>query len=140
MEDKGIAADAIASAKRWLASAKANAAARNYDTALYSLEMAVEIALKALLFSLGADVPKTHFIGDFVMQIVKEDKHIPNELSGSINNIIETFNALVTLRSVSGYIFETRTLVHELKDKYDKYFKEAEKIITLCEKVTKVAK
>ena len=71
MEDKSIATDAIESAKRWLSSSSANAERGNYDLEVYSLEMSIEIALKALVFSTGTDVPKTHSIGDRVTKIVR---------------------------------------------------------------------
>jgi HEPN domain-containing protein len=132
MEDKGIARDAIDSARRWLGSARANASAGSYDTALYSLEMSVEIALKGLLFSLCVEVPKTHSIGDFVADAIKENGHLPKRFEGEADKMVSTFNALIGLRSVSGYMFETKSTMKDLKEKYEEYENDAEKVVELC--------
>lgn len=134
MEDKGVGPDAIESARRWLNSARINAAAGSYDAALYSLEMSVEIALKGLLFSLGRDVPKTHSIGDVVMDALRESKKLPKELAANPDKIVGLFNSLIALRPVSGYIFETKSSLRDLKGKYEKYVDEAEEIIEMCNK------
>lgn len=132
MEDKGIANEAIGSAKRWLSSAKINADAGNYDTALYSLEMSAEIAFKGLLFSLGMEVPKTHSIGDFVADAVKGNENLKKKFGGDIDKLLGTFNALMNLRPISGYIFETKSSLKELKKKYEECVGDAEKIVKAC--------
>ena len=64
---------------------------------VYSLEMSIEIALKALVFSTGTDVPKTHSIGDRVTKIVREDVNLARRLGGEIDefgrNIFRSFSA-----------------------------------------------
>jgi len=139
MEDKEIGHDAIESAKRWLNSARINASAGSYDAALYSLEMSVEIALKALLLSLGIEVPKTHSIGDLVIESVRDNKRLPKELAQNVDKIVGLFNSLAALRPVSGYIFETKSSLKDLKVKYDKYADEAEAVIEMCGKAVKSA-
>ena len=134
MEDKSIAKDAIENAKRWLSSSSANAERGNYDLAVYSLEMSIEIALKALVFSTGADVPKTHSIGDRVMKITREDVNLSRIIGGEIDEMIHTFNSLSTLRSISGYIYETRSTLDEMKKMYEKFVRETTRIVELCEK------
>ncbi|EQD35113.1 HEPN domain protein, partial [mine drainage metagenome] len=121
MEYKGIAADAIGSAKRWLASAELNARHGSYDSALYSLEMSVEISMKAVLMCIGIDVPKTHAIGDIFASSVKSDKRIPKVFKEHVEESVDVFNALLGLRAASGYIFETKTTMEELKAKYERY-------------------
>ena len=135
MEDKGIAIEAIDSAKRWLSSAEINANAGNYDTALYSLEMSAEIAFKGLLFSLGVEVPKTHSIGDFVAEAIRGNGRLRKKFEGDVDKMISTFNALMDLRPVSGYIFETKSSLKELKKKYEEYRNDTEKIVKACGEV-----
>ena len=133
MEDKGIARDAIESAKRWLSSSVANASAGNYDLAVYSLEMSAEIALKALLFFTGVDAPKTHSIGDMVMRAVKEDATLSKKLGKDIDEFVHTLNSLSTFRSISGYIFETRSTLEDMRVKYERFSKETAKIVEMCD-------
>ena len=139
MEDKGIGQDAIESARRWLNSARINASAGSYDAALYSLEMSVEIALKALLLSLGIEVPRTHSIGDLVIESVRDNKRLPKELAQNADKIVGLFNSLAALRPISGYIFETKSSLRDMKVKYDKYANEADAVIEMCGKAVKSA-
>ncbi len=134
MEYKKIAVDAVESAKRWLVSADLNAEAGNFDSALYSLEMCVEISMKAVLMSINIDVPKAHRIGDIFSASISEDKHVPKEFKQKSADIINVFNALLELRTASGYMFETKTTMKELKIKYEHYKKDAGKIVELCAK------
>lgn len=133
MEYKGIAKDAIEGAKRWLTSARINAKAGNYDVAIFSLEMSAEIALKGLLFGLGIDIPKTRSIGDLAIKSVNEDRLLSKKLTQEINRMVRTFNALTSLRSIGGYLFETRTSLQDLKRKYEEYVGETERIVKTCE-------
>ena len=129
MEYEEIAPYAMGTARRWLSSAKLNAKVGNYDSALYSLEMAVEISMKALLLSLGMEVPKVHDICDIVSDALKNDRRIQHQLKGRMSSSIDTFNELLGLRSVSGYVFETGTSLKELKEKYENYAGKAEEIV-----------
>ena len=133
MEHEGIAEEAIGSAKRWLVSAELNAGKGNYDSALYSLEMSVEIAMKAVLLSIGIDVPKSHRIGDVFAASVREDKRLPDEFKSHIGECTDIFNALLGLRAAGGYMFEAKTTMGELKDEYERYRKGAEDVVGLCE-------
>jgi HEPN domain-containing protein len=134
MENAGISAAAMASAERWLNSARINAKAGSYDTAIYSLEMSVEIALKALLLALGTDVPKSHAIGDLVLESVQGNRRLPKELVENAGSIVRLFNSLVSLRPVSGYAFETKSGLKELRARYERHVGEAENAVELCGK------
>ncbi|MCL4380983.1 MAG: HEPN domain-containing protein [Candidatus Marsarchaeota archaeon] len=132
MEYKGIARNAIEGAKRWLISAELNAEHGSYDSALYSLEMSVEIAMKAVLLSIGIDVPKAHGIGDVFAASVRSDKRIPEEFKQQAAKTVEIFNALLGLRAASGYMFETNAKMEEFKAKYGLYRKSAGNAVELC--------
>jgi HEPN domain-containing protein len=140
MEDKKIAIDAIESAQRWLQAAKLNAKIGNYDSALYSLEMSTEIALKAVLLALGIDIPKTHNIADVFAKSVSSDKKALKAFKGEIDVTIDVFRSLLELRNISGYIYETRYNMNALKDKYDLYIKSSEEIIEICQGFVKERK
>ncbi len=134
MEYKEIARDAIDSAKRWLVSADLNAGAGNFDSALYSLEMSVEISMKAVLLSINIDVPKEHRIGDIFDASINTDKRIPKEFRQHAADTVNIFNALLELRTASGYMFETKTTIKDLKVKYEYYKKDAKRIVEICAK------
>lgn len=138
MEDKGIAGDAVASAKRWLNSAGRNAGGGDYDTALYSLEMSVEIALKAVLFALGLEVPRMRSISDLATEALKGDSRLPKEFREETDSMVGTFNALINLRPTSGYMFETTSTLTELKKKYEAYKGNAERTVDLCENAVRL--
>ena len=101
---------------------------------VYSLEMSIEIALKALVFSTGMDVPKTHSIGDRVTKIVMEDVNLARRLGGEIDEFVHTFNSLSTLKSISGYIYETRSTLDDMRRTYEKFAREVTRIVGLCDK------
>ena len=46
----------------------------NHNLAVYSLEMSMEIALKALLLGFDMDVPRTHNIGNLILKKLRESK------------------------------------------------------------------
>ncbi len=125
----------MAAAKRWLASAKASAGLGNYDNALFSLGMSVEVALKAVMYSLGVDVPKTHSIGDLLEAAVGQSR-VPKKFKADLGATIATFNELLALRSASGYSFETRATLEGLHRKYDSLVERAEVVVKLCEDAT----
>jgi HEPN domain-containing protein len=132
MEHEGIADEAVRSAKRWLVSAELNAGKGNYDSALYSLEMSVEIAMKAVLLSIGIDVPKSHRIGDVFTASVRDEKRLPEEFKRHVEECVDIFNALLELRAAGGYMFESKTTMDELRTEYERYRKDAENVVGLC--------
>ncbi len=134
MEDKKVAYEAIASAKRWLSSAKRVAGDGNYDAAVYSLEMAVEIAMKAVLISLGIESPKVHNIRGAMQQAVMESRRIPKDFKDRVPEMFSTFNALLDLRAVGGYIFETRTGLGELEKRYAELEPDSADTVKRCER------
>ena len=52
--------NAIDDANRWVISAEKNFDSGNYDIALYSMEMALEIAMKSFLIKNKIEYPKKH--------------------------------------------------------------------------------
>jgi len=58
-------------AKRFLIDAKSDFESNEYDVALFHLEQAVQLSLKAKILSFGVEFPKTHEIRKLI-EIVKE--------------------------------------------------------------------
>ena len=96
--------------------------------------MSIEIALKALVFSTGTDVPKARSIGDRVTKIVREDVNLSGSIGGEIDEFVHTFNSLSTLKSISGYIYETRSTLDDMRRTYEKFAREVTRIVGLCDK------
>ncbi len=134
MEDKEAALEALKGAERWLGASQTEAGDGNYDIALYGLEMAVEIALKAVMLSLGADVPKIHDIRDAVAKAVKGDGRVPEEFVASLDEITIMFKRLLDLRQVSGYTFEAEGELRKLEAEYNGIAAPAKKAVSACEK------
>ncbi|MEM3228517.1 MAG: HEPN domain-containing protein [Candidatus Micrarchaeaceae archaeon] len=123
---------AIENAKVWLETAEAAMRSRIYPTALYSMEMAVEIALKAVLMEFGVNVPKVHNITNLLREELDEkERLLPKEFIENKEFIFSTYNDLLEIRPLVGYAFEINTAsVSEEKSK--KYMKSAEKVVSLC--------
>ena len=132
MEHEGIAEEAIGSAKRWLVSAELNAGKGNYDSALYSLEMAVEISFKAVLLAMHMEVPKTHNVADVLAQAIGSDRAASAALAGKMDGMRDAFRSLLELRGISSYMYETRYDMKRLKGKYEAYLGPAEDAINAC--------
>ena len=135
MEDTEIAKDAIGSENRLLSSAEVNAGAGNYDAAVYSLEMAAEISLKAVMFAVEVLLPNTHAIGDLVGEAVKESRAVPRGFKERLGGMVGLLNSLLALRPVSGYVFETKLALEELGRRYEQYRDGVRSVVEECEEV-----
>lgn len=126
---------AFDNSRMWLETAKAANAKGLHPTALYSAQMAVEIALKGILILLHADAPKSHNIAAFTKSAIdKNRKLLPHEFLEKEQFIIETFTVLMDLRPVAGYSYERNIDMKDMARKADEYVAKAEEVIRLCER------
>jgi len=124
---------AIDNAKVWLKSAEAVMAKKLYPPALYSMEMAVEIALKALLIELGINVPKTHNVmGTLRVTFDEKQSALPKGFRDREEFVLAVYNDLLELRSNAGYTFELRSAINYEK-RADDYIGRAKEAVGLCE-------
>ncbi len=128
--------DALADSKRWLSSAQINEKNKNYDIALYSAEMALEIAMKGLLIKRGVDYPKKHDVIDYFKDAVASRGTV-EELRKNLDDIISTFSKLLDLRNIAGYNFGMLTQDEELAKETRKLVSSTEKYIPIIEKAIK---
>ena len=105
----------MAVAKSWLRNANRNMGDREYELSLYSLEMAVEIAFKAVLISINIDPPKVHDIRDTIRISLNGNKKISKQFSEGLDGYLSTFGELLSLRSMAGYGFEVGIESAELR-------------------------
>ncbi len=131
MEVEYIAA--ISDAEDWFKTGRAAADVKAYNSALYSLEMAVEIAIKAVLLKLKIDVPKEHNILRLI-ESFKEEKTLSQNFIKNTLMIEDTFKALLEFRNISGYRFQYGVSKELLKQRYIKYEEPALRVVELCKK------
>ncbi len=124
---------ALDNSDTWLGSAKSNFRDGQYSAALYSLEMAAEIALKSVLLSINVNVPKVHDISSLVVKYAEENKKL-NIIRENEKFIKEVFLDLLTYRNSAGYMFEYRKSENEFKKLVTEYLPKTEKLIDICRK------
>ncbi len=137
MENKARAA--IEDSERWLSTAKLSENSGSFDIALYSAEMSLEIAMKALLTKKGVDYPKKHDIIDY-FKVSIGSKGIPKELKDESQSIIRTFSELLDLRNSAGYNLGALKLDAVTASKARELISLTEKHIALIKKAVNTAK
>ena len=85
-----IAKEAIDTAESWLETANTMAGKGIYNTALYSEEMAVEIALKAVMLAVDVEPPKIHNIIEIMENNTLLSRKIPKEKYSDVKRIVRT--------------------------------------------------
>ena len=69
--------------------------------------MALEIAVKAILFAVGVDSPKKHNVNDLLEIAVNERKNLfSDQFKSALPGIVASLRRLLCLRSASAYGFE----------------------------------
>ncbi len=127
------ASDAIDDAKRWLSAAESSEKAGSYDIALYSAEMALEIAMKAVLINKGVDYPKKHDITDYFKTAV-DSRSTVKELRDELPSLISTFSELLNLRNAAGYNIGTLRLDEATASKTRELLKRSAVFIGIIER------
>ena len=101
---------------------------------LYSLEMGVELSIKALLLYHGIDFPKSHNILAAVVSLLSSDKIDDDEIRENAELIISTFHALLDLRSASGYSYESSYSHEFFIEKAEEYDGPASQVLALIKR------
>lgn len=132
--EKITAKKAMESASRWFDLATAGVKQKDYDGALYCLEMSLEIGMKAVLLSKDKEVPKTHNVLDTFVSVANEDK-TTGLISKELDGIKDVFNILIKFRSISGYMFESTVSLEELKKVIDKVYDKVKVYLDLFSRI-----
>lgn len=137
MENKR-AMDAISDSNDWLKSAEIQIKNGLYSKALYSLEMSLEIALKAIMISLNADSLKSHNVIDAAEKTIEINK---DKISiGFIKKEPEIKNLFILLlmyRNASGYSFDSNISKEEFKKKSEELVDKVISAVEYCGKEVK---
>ncbi len=134
MESK-LALKAVDTAKDWLVSAQANLEKKKYNLSIYSMEMSLEIALKAVIISLNVDFPKTHFMHDEFERVTKLNSRVlPEGLKSKSSEILDEFDLLIQNRNVGGYTFSSNISNEDLKSLAEDNITKVEEYVNICSK------
>ncbi len=125
---------ALNNAEIWLGSAKSNIRDGQYSAAIYSLEMEVEISLKAALLSQGINVPKVHDISKLLVEYSNERRGL-KLIKENQDFILDIYTDLLDYRNSAAYLFESEQPEIDFKDLASDYLPKAEKVLDICKKV-----
>ena len=130
-----IADEAIRTAESWIKTAETMLGERVYNTALYSEEMAVEIALKAVMLSIGIEPPKVHNIIESVETNVLDSNNVPKKYKEELKEITRSLlPELLRNRQLSGYTFNYNINQKDLEKLAVKYLEASQKAVETCKK------
>ncbi len=136
--EKELALAALEDSKRWFETAVASGKNGHYNIGLYSLEMAVEIALKAVLINLNINYPKVHDImPTFTNAVAKNKGKLPARFIESESKIMETFRELLKRRGAAGYTFSSEIKIADLEGDFKRYSPATKDVIELCEEAVR---
>ena len=130
-----IADEAIRTAESWIKTAETMLGGKVYNTALYSEEMAVEIALKAVMLSIGIEPPKVHNIIESVETNVLDSNNVPKKYKEELKEITRSLlPELLRNRQLSGYTFNYNINQKDLEKLAVKYLEASQKTVETCKK------
>ena len=133
-----IAEKALETAESWINTAETMAEKKIYNTCLYSETMAVEIALKAVLFAVGIEPPKMHNIIETVEKNIVNSQKISKDKREEIREIARSLlPELLGNRQTSGYTFNYNIDKETLEAIALRYLELSEKAVLLCKNIVK---
>jgi len=101
MKNYETANEALKRARRWYQGSIRALEDQRWDDVVYSYEMAVEQALKAILILYGIEYPKKHDISNIYLSL--KNKKVPEFFSKNIDNHAKILNILVKKRGPAAY-------------------------------------
>ncbi len=133
-----IAEKALETAESWINTAETMAEKKIYNTCLYSETMAVEIALKAVLFAVGIEPPKIHNIIETVEKNIVNSQKISKDKREEIREIARSLlPELLGNRQTSGYTFNYNIDKETLEAIALRHLEPSEKAVLLCKNIVK---
>jgi HEPN domain-containing protein len=124
---------AIEVAMDWLATAEMSLKDKRYEQSLYSMEMSVEIAFKAVLISLKHEVPKVHDISEIAREYLAGNQKLPEGFLGGLEDYLSTFNILLGFRPIVGYGFGEKFEKWDFSAEAKRLLPECTKIVSACD-------
>jgi len=128
-----LAASAIRRSARWLKSASRAMEDERWDDVVYSSQMAVEHASKAVLIALGIEYPKGHDVSAVFKQVSRIE-NVPGWFSSIVPELANNISELAELRGLAGYGYEKGLDADYFKDYAPKAYEMARKHYEACVK------
>jgi HEPN domain-containing protein len=119
---------------RWLKSALRALEDRRWDDVVYSSQMAVEQASKAVLIALGIEYPKEHDVS-VVFKQIREMENIPVWFASIIPELANIISELAELRGLAGYGYEKGLDADYFKEYAPEAYEMARKHYEACAKL-----
>lgn len=122
----------MARSERWLQGASRALEDGRWDDVVFSSQMAVEVASKAVLFAMGIDAPKQHDVSALFREVGSE-KMIPRWFpTERLASSISTFSGL---RALAEYAYERGVGGDHFKGEAPGLLKDAEDHVSACRKL-----
>ena len=94
----------VESAEHWYSVAIDSIKIGNYDTAVYGMEMSLEIGLKGILIKNRVEYPKIHDV-TAVLKSKSGSLRLGKPLNDKLDEILGIFQILLKYRNDAGYMF-----------------------------------
>jgi len=129
-----LATSAIRRNAQWLKSASSAMEDERWDDVVYSSQMAVVQASKAVLIALGIEYPREHDVSAFFKQISKID-NVPRWFSSIVPELANNISELAELRGLAGYGYEKGLDADYFRDYAPKAYEMARKHYEACRQI-----
>jgi HEPN domain-containing protein len=129
-----VAESALKRSFRWLTSAFRALEDERWDDAVYSSQMSVEQASKAVLIAFGIEYPKAHDVS-FVFKQISRKKNIPAWFLSILDELTNNISELAELRGLASYGYEEGLDANYFKDYAPKAYEMAKKHYEACAKL-----
>lgn len=129
-----LARFALKRSGRWLRGALRAMEDERWDDVVYSSQMAVEQASKAVLIALGIEYPKEHDVSAAFKQISRI-RNIPEWFISLLNELAEIISELAEIRGLAGYGYEKGLDAEYFKDYAPVAYEKAKRHIEACVKL-----
>ena len=133
MNNLEIAQEALKRARNWYQSAIRGFEDGRWNDSTYSLQMAVEQALKAILILYGIEYPKQHDISNLYLNL--KTHHVPKWFLAKINSHSKILQILVKKRGDAAYGYVKGITNKDFKEDALIYKEPAQEVINDCDKL-----
>lgn len=125
--------EALKRARRWYQGSIRALEDERWDDVVYSYEMAVEQALKAILILYGIEYPKKHDISNIYLSL--KNKKVPEFFSKNIDNHAKILNILVKKKGPAAYGYVEGINKNEFMEDAKNLKQDVENILNECEQL-----
>ena len=126
-----LASSALKRGGRWLKGAARALEDGRWDDVVYSSQMTVEQASKAVLIALGIEYPRAHDVSAAFKQISKI-RDVPRWFSSILQELAGNISELAELRGLAGYGYEKGLDAEYFKEYAPKAYEKAKKHYEAC--------